>query len=53
MKKELLIVVFDIEKFRSFLVGANVIVCTDHAALEYLFMKKHAKSHLVQLILLL
>jgi hypothetical protein len=32
-KKELLAMVFAIERFRSYLVGAKVIVYTDHAAL--------------------
>jgi hypothetical protein len=32
-KKELLAMVFAIEKFRSYLVGAKVIVYTDHVAL--------------------
>jgi hypothetical protein len=52
-EKELLAVVFAIEKFRSYLVGAKVIVYTDHAALKYLLMKKDAKSHLIRWILLL
>ena len=39
-EKELLSVVFAIDKFRSYLVGAKVIVCTDHAALKYLLTKK-------------
>jgi hypothetical protein len=43
MEKELLIVVFAIEKFRSYLVDAKVIVYTDHAALKYLLTKKDAK----------
>jgi hypothetical protein len=46
-------VVFAIEKFRSYLVGVKVIVCTDHATLKYLFMKKDAKQHLIRWILLL
>jgi hypothetical protein len=46
-------VVFAIEKFRSYWVGAKVIVYTDHAALKYLLTKKDVKSHLVQWILLL
>jgi hypothetical protein len=52
-KKELLAVVFAIKKFRSYLVGAKVIVYTDHAALKYLLMKKDAKPCLIQWILLL
>jgi hypothetical protein len=47
MEKELLTVVFAIEKFRSFLVGAKVIVYTDHAALKYLLTKKDAKPCLI------
>jgi hypothetical protein len=53
MEKELLVVVFAIEKFRSYLVGAKVIVYIDHATLKYLLMKKDAKSHLIRWILLL
>jgi hypothetical protein len=53
MEKELLAVVFAIEKFRSYLVGAVVIVYTDHAALKYLLTKKDAKPRLIQWILLL
>jgi hypothetical protein len=52
-KKELLAVVFAIDKFRSYLVGAKVIVYTDHATLKYLLTKKDAKPHLIRLILLL
>jgi hypothetical protein len=43
MEKELLGMVFAIENFRSYLVGAKVIDYTDHAALKYLSMKKDAK----------
>ena len=42
-EKELLAVVFAMDKFRSYLVGAKVIVYTDHAALKYLLTKKDAK----------
>jgi len=47
-EKELLAVVFGIDKFRSYLVGANVIVYTDHAALKYLLTKKDAKPRLIR-----
>jgi hypothetical protein len=47
MKKELLVVVFAIEKFRSHLVSAKVIVYTDHATLRNLLMKKDAKPCLI------
>jgi hypothetical protein len=52
-KKELLAVVFTIDKFRSYLVGAKVIVYTDHVALKYLLTKKDAKPRLIRWILLL
>ena len=52
-EKELLAVVFAIDKFRSYLVGAKVIVYTEHAALKYLLAKKDAKPHLIHWILLL
>ena len=52
-KKELLVVVFAIDKFRSYLVGAKVIVYTDYAALKYLLTKKGAKPRLIRWILLL
>ena len=47
-KKELMTVVFAIYKFRSYLVGAKVIVYTDHVALKYLLTKKDAKPRLIR-----
>ena len=52
-EKELLTVVFAIDKFRSYLVGAKIIVYTDHAAIRYLLSKKDAKPRLLRWILLL
>jgi hypothetical protein len=52
-EKELLAVVFAIDKFRSYLVGAKVIIYTDHAALKYLLTKKDSKPRLIKWILLL
>ena len=47
-EKELLVVVFAIDKFRSYLVGAKIIVYTDHATLKYLLNKKDAKPRLIR-----
>jgi hypothetical protein len=52
-EKEFLAVVFAIEKFISYLVGAKVFVYIDHATLKYLLMKKDAKPCLIRWILLL
>ncbi|CAN6707362.1 unnamed protein product [Malus baccata var. baccata] len=52
-EKELLAVVFALDKFRSYLIGTKVIVFTDHAALKYLFTKKEAKPRLICWMLLL
>jgi hypothetical protein len=52
-EKEHMTIVFTIDKFRSYLVGAKVIVYTDHAALKYLLTKKDAKPRLIRWILLL
>ncbi|KAM1052768.1 hypothetical protein ACFX2J_000354 [Malus domestica] len=52
-EKELLAVVFALDKFRSYLIGTKVIVFTDHAALKYLLTKKEAKPRLIRWILLL
>ena len=52
-EKELLAVVFAMDKFRSYLVSTKVIVYTDHAALKYLLTKKDANPRLIRWILLL
>jgi hypothetical protein len=52
-ERELLAVVFALDKFRSYLLGSKIIIYSDHAALKYLFSKKDAKSHLIRWILLL
>ncbi|KAL0320091.1 UNVERIFIED_CONTAM: Retrovirus-related Pol polyprotein from transposon.6 [Sesamum radiatum] len=52
-EKELLAIVFALEKFRPYLLGTKVIVYSDHAALKYLLSKKDAKPRLIRWILLL
>ncbi|KAK9928809.1 hypothetical protein M0R45_025929 [Rubus argutus] len=52
-EKELLAIIFAIEKFRSYLIASKVIVHTDHAALKYLLTKKDSKPCLIRWMLLL
>jgi hypothetical protein len=48
-KKELLAVVFAMDKFWSYLVGSPIVVFTDHTALKYLLTKKNAKARLLRM----
>ncbi|RVW33147.1 Retrovirus-related Pol polyprotein from transposon 17.6 [Vitis vinifera] len=52
-EKELLVVVFALDKFRAYLVGSFIIVFIDHSALKYLLTKQDAKARLIRWILLL
>ena len=52
-EKELLAVVFALEKFCSYLLGSKVLVYSDHAALKHLLSKKDTKPRLIRWILLL
>ena len=45
-EKELLAVVFALEKFRSYILGSKIVIFSDHSALKYLFAKKDAKPRL-------
>ncbi|XP_026458789.1 uncharacterized protein LOC113359354 [Papaver somniferum] len=47
-EKELLDVVFALDKFISYLIGSKVIIYSDHAALKYLLSKKDAKARLIR-----
>ena len=51
-EKEFLVVVFALEKFRSYIVGSPVTIFTDHAALKYLLSKQDTKPRLTRWILL-
>ena len=48
LKKNSWLLFFAIDKFRSYLVGANLIIYTYHAALKYLLTKKVAKPILIR-----
>ena len=52
-EKELLAVVFSLDKFRSYVLGSKIVIYTDNAALRYLFAKQDAKARLIRWILLL
>ena len=52
-KKELLAIVFALDKFRAYLVGSFIVVFIDHSALKYLLTKQDAKPRLIRWILLL
>ncbi|RVW27640.1 Retrovirus-related Pol polyprotein from transposon 17.6 [Vitis vinifera] len=52
-EKELLVVVFALDKFRAYLVGSFIIVFIDHSALKYLLTKQDAEARLIRWILLL
>jgi len=52
-EKEMLAIVYALEKFRSYLVGSKVIVYNDHAAIKYLLTKTDSKPRLIRWILLL
>ena len=38
-EKELLAVVYALDKFRSYLIGSDIVIFTDHLALKYLLTK--------------
>ncbi|XP_055687229.1 uncharacterized protein LOC129792342 [Lutzomyia longipalpis] len=50
-EQELLGVLYSIEKFRQYLVGARFVVETDHSALQWLLRQKEARGRLARWIL--
>ncbi|RDX64475.1 Retrovirus-related Pol polyprotein, partial [Mucuna pruriens] len=53
IEKELLAIVYALDKFRSYLFSSRIVVFSDHAALRYLLKKPNAKPRLIQWMLLL
>ncbi|MGG6712741.1 UNVERIFIED_CONTAM: DDE-type integrase/transposase/recombinase, partial [Salmonella enterica subsp. enterica serovar Weltevreden] len=51
-EKEFLALIYTLEKFRSYLIGAKVIAYTDHAAIRYLINKQESKPRLIRWALL-
>ncbi|RDX67016.1 Tf2-9, partial [Mucuna pruriens] len=52
-KKELLAILFALDKFRSYLLGSKIVVFSDHIALRFLLKKLDAKPILIRWMLLL
>ena len=52
-EKEFLAVVYALDKFQSYLIRSDVVIFTDHSALEYLLTKQNSKARLIRWVLLL
>ena len=52
-EKELLTIIFSLDKFRSYLLNSKVVMFSNHAALKYLLKKQDAKPRLVRWMFLL
>ena len=52
-EKELLAVVYALNKFRAYLVGSDIVIFIDHSALKYLLTKQNGKARLIRWVLLL
>ena len=52
-EKELLAIVYALDKFREYLIEANIIIFTNHSALKYLLTKQNAKARLIRWVLLI
>ena len=52
-EKELLAVLYALEKFRPYILGSKIIIYTDHATLKYSLSKKEAIPRLIRWVLLL
>ena len=52
-EKELLAVVYALDKFRSYLIGSDIVIFADHSTLKYLLTKQNSKAQLIRWVLLL
>jgi len=53
IEKELLTIVYGLEKFRAYLIGTPITIFTDLAAIKYPLTKAYSKPRLIRGILLL
>ena len=47
-EKELLVIVYALDKFLVYLIGADIIIFIDHSVLKYLLTKQNAKARLIR-----
>ncbi|WVZ21467.1 hypothetical protein V8G54_008789 [Vigna mungo] len=52
-EKELLAIIFALDKYRPYLLGSKTVVHTDHSALKYLMKKADSKPRLMRWLLLM
>ena len=52
-EKELLAVVYALDKFRSYLIGSDIVIFIDYSALKYLLTKKNSKARIIRWVLFL
>ena len=52
-EKEILAIVYALNKFRPYLLGSKTVIFTDHAAIKFLLSKNETKQRLIRYILLL
>ena len=52
-EKELLAVVYALDKFQAYLVGSDIVIFTNHSTLKYFLTKQNSKVRLIHWVLLL
>ena len=50
-EKELLAIVYALDKFRAYLIRSDIVIFTDHSSLKYLLTKQNAKARLIRWVL--
>ena len=53
IEKEMLALVYALDKFHAYLVGSDIVIFIDHSALKYLLTKKNGKARLIRWVFLL
>ena len=53
IEKEMLAIVYALEKFKSYLVGSRVIIYTDHATIKHFLTQVNSMPRLIRWVLLI